>query len=347
MSTQVEGEIEGPKSSIVEYQETEAKLAILRKQYKGVLFDVTTTSGDKAARVVRKQFVTLRTSLNEKRLELNAEDRARIESRNADAARITAEIGKLEDPIDEQIKAQETRKEAERVAKIDAEIARVAEIDGRIEAIRRLHLRAMGKTSAHARAVLAEAEAASVTQEVFQEKTVLATEALDMALIAIRGIVVERELHESEQQRLKEEREELARLREAENVRVAAESARRAEEERQAKAVRDEEARRHAEQLRQQREEQERNAAAERQRIADEDARIAAERAEVARQQDALREAQKPPKAPAPVTRAGTAIKPPTASEIVAVLSSHYRARPDTIVDWLVSMDFADAAEAA
>lgn len=340
-------ELETVSKALVDINAVSAGIADLNARYAGVVYEVATTKGMDEAKTARLAVRNPRFEVERIRKAAKAPILALGKKLDAEASRIEAALLRIEEPIDAQIKAEDARKDRERQAKIDAEIARVAEIDGRIEAIRRLHLRAMGKTSAHARAVLAEAEASEVKQDVFQEKTAIATEALEMALIAIRGIVVERELHESEQQRLKEEREELARLREAENVRLAAEAARRDEEERQAKAVRDEETRRHAEQLRQQREEQERSASSERQRIADEDARIAAERAEVARQQDALREAQKPQKAPAPLTRAGTAIKPPTASEIVNVLSTHYRARPDTVVEWLLETDFSDAAEAA
>jgi hypothetical protein len=69
--------------------------------------------------------------------------------------------------------------------------------------------------------------------------------------------------------------------------------------------------------------------------------RLAAERAELAAAQEALRKAQEPP--PAPVTRRGVAVKTPTAAEIVDVLAKHYRARPDTILDWLRSIDFSEA----
>lgn len=85
--------------------------------------------------------------------------------------------------------------------------------------------------------------------------------------------------------------------------------------------------------------------AAFRQRQADkaESDRIAADRAALEREQEAARKVQEP----APVTRRGAPVQKPTAADIIAVLTKHYRAHPDTITDWLVSTNFAQSQDAA
>ena len=53
-----------------------------------------------------------------------------------------------------------------------------------------------------------------------------------------------------------------------------------------------------------------------------------------------------PPPPPAPVSRRGMAVPVPKAAELVDVLAKHYRARPDTIIEWLRAIDWP-RAEAA
>ena len=102
-------------SALTEYNPTEAALADLRQRYADVAFDLTTTKGDKEARAARKELVTLRTSLEAKRKELKAPALERAKLIDTEAKRIEAAILELEEPIDAQIKADEARRERERL----------------------------------------------------------------------------------------------------------------------------------------------------------------------------------------------------------------------------------------
>lgn len=131
-------------NEIVQFSQTEAGLTELRSRLKGVVYDVTTTVGMESARKDRRECVTLRTNLDKLRLELNADDQARIKARNERAKELATAIFNIEDPIDSQIKAEEDRKEAIRLAKLEVERARVARIRERISAIGRAPVDAIG-----------------------------------------------------------------------------------------------------------------------------------------------------------------------------------------------------------
>lgn len=113
-------------AALVKYSRTELALADLRQRYEGATFDLTTTKGDKAARAARLELVTLRTSLEKKRKELKAPALDIGKKIDSEAARLTAEIEKLEQPIDAQIKADEKRREEEAKIKAQGEAFRKA-----------------------------------------------------------------------------------------------------------------------------------------------------------------------------------------------------------------------------
>lgn len=98
---------------LVTYSRTEAALTDLRTRYAGATFDLTTTKGDKAARSARQELVTLRTGLEKKRLELKRPAMEFGKKIDAEAERIAGQIRALEKPIDEQIVADEKRREKE------------------------------------------------------------------------------------------------------------------------------------------------------------------------------------------------------------------------------------------
>lgn len=106
------------ETKIAEYSPTAAALAELRQRFGNIAFDLSTTKGDKDARAARLELVRLRTGLETKRKELKAPALERSRLIDDEAKRITAAILELETPIDEQIKAAEAAKEAERIAKM-------------------------------------------------------------------------------------------------------------------------------------------------------------------------------------------------------------------------------------
>ncbi|WP_019573412.1 DUF1351 domain-containing protein [Curvibacter lanceolatus] len=206
---------------IVQYSRTEAALAILVNRYQGVVFDMTTTKGDKEARAARLELTTLRTSLEKKRKEFKApalEFGKRIDS---EAARVTAEIEALEKPIDAQIKADEGRRAAEKAERDRLAAERAAMFQAKISAIRACVGRCQGITSERIANGIAQVELIDVSPEAMEEFSGEATLAKTETLEAMRTMHDTAKLREDEAARVEAQR--------IENERVAAEQRRQAE----------------------------------------------------------------------------------------------------------------------
>lgn len=136
--------IEPPVATeIAEYSQTEAALNDLRERMANVEYDVTTTKGMDIAKKDRAEVRGLRTGLEAMRKQIKAPALAHCKLIDAEAARITTELLKLEEPIDQQIKAREVALEAEKAAKEAAERARILAISGRIAHIKGFHALAL------------------------------------------------------------------------------------------------------------------------------------------------------------------------------------------------------------
>lgn len=196
---------------IVQYSRTEAALAELRKRYAGVQFDLTTTSGDKDARQARLELVRLRTALDAKRVEFKAPALAFGKAIDSEASRLRGEILALEEPIDAQIRADESRREQERQRKAEAERQRIAAIRDRIEQIVAVARRAVGKSSADIEAKIKLVVAIAV-DESFAELKPEAERAHAETLATLRELLDAALLQESEAARVKAESERLARV---------------------------------------------------------------------------------------------------------------------------------------
>lgn len=255
---------------IVQYGATEAALAELRQKHQGVVFDLTTTRGDKEARAARLELVTLRTSLEKKRKEFKAPALEFGKKIDAEAARITCEIVALEKPIDEQIAADEARREAIRAEKVRIEAERVAAIQARISAIRACLARCNGISAERIANGIAQVEAIAITPEQFAELVSDAETAKAETLAGMRELHAATMAREQEAARLEAQR--------VENERIAAEQ--RAEAERLAEISRQIEAQQAAERER---------FAAEAKSQAD---ALAAQQAEIDRQRRELEAAQ-------------------------------------------------------
>ncbi len=292
---------------IAAYSPVAAGLAELRHRFDGVVFDVSTTKGEKEARGFRKELVTLRTTLESKRKELKAPALAYAKRIDDEAKTITAALLELEEPIDAQIKAEEARKEAERAAKAEAERQRIARHQAVILYLRGIPADVASASADKVLAALNELEALDITSslEEFQGQ---AQQTKDESLAKLREMHAAAVAHEAEQARIKAEQEaeaariaaeraELARLRAeaAERERAAREA--RAEEERAQAAKLAAEREAQEAELRAAREAQERELAAQRAAQAKaeaearaareaEEQRLAAERAELRRQQE-------------------------------------------------------------
>lgn len=227
-------------TAITEYNPTVAGLAELRTRLQQVVYDLTTTAGQDAARKDRRECVTLRTTLEEIRQREKAPLLERGRLLDAEAKRITAEILALEEPIDRQIKAREADLERQREAKRIAEAQRVRDIHARIDSIRRAPLLVIGATSTRIAEKLAEVDGIAVSPAEFAEFTTDAEQAKADSMAALLAAHVATVANEAELARLAEERAALAARqaeqerieREAAAQRVAEEAAARAERER-------------------------------------------------------------------------------------------------------------------
>lgn len=334
-------DIELVTKALSDFDAVAAGLAQLEKTHKGVLFEVETHSGMELAKAARAMLRKPRYEIENIRKAAKAPLLAIGKKLDAEAARITAAILALEEPIDQQIKHEETRKEREKQAKIEAEQKRVADILARIEAIRLLPSRSLGKSSVEIKDLLDQA-AAIVINESFGEYSNQASTALHTTVLALQGAHAERLNYENEQARILAERAELERLR-----------AEQAERDRQAQAARDAEAVRQTEALKAEREALERQAAAMRQAQETEAARLAAARAELEREQaEAKRKAEEAERArlaaeaaeaarKEEVLRAAKKAKYPGDQAILDALAKHFDVSEQVVRGWLTQLKAA------
>ena len=123
------------ETGIKEYSEIEAGLIKLNDEYAGKVYDLSTTAGLKVAKVDRATIKAHRTDTEKTRKALKAESLEWGRKVDAGAKLITAELRKLENPIDDLIKADEAAKaEVKRLAK-EAEIKRTDGIRAAIQKI--------------------------------------------------------------------------------------------------------------------------------------------------------------------------------------------------------------------
>jgi hypothetical protein len=281
-------------TSIVEYTETDSALAELRNKYQGVVYDVAKFKHMQEAKSARAELREKRVALEKMRVSIKAPALERCRQIDSEAKRITGELLALESPIDEQIKAEEHRKEREKAAKEEAEREAQARIQARFDEVKGFPLQAVGKTPAQISELIEEA---NLLDGQFDTEVQTAAFKFEQGVaIAALKTALERQMEaEAEAERIKAERAELERLR-AEQEAVRAEADRLAREERDRQAA---EARRLEEIARAEREAKERAEReareiaerAARQAREEEQRRIDAERAEARRIEDAEREA--------------------------------------------------------
>lgn len=304
-------------TEIAEYSQTAASLSDLRHRFLGVAFNVSTTKGMDEAKKARQEVKGYRTALENKRKEIKAPALERCRLIDDEAKTITAALLEIEEPIDQQIKAEEARKEAEKAAKAEAERQRVAAIRTQIDTIKNHAAFAVGKSADAILKILSGVEGFEIGED-FQEFKPEAEQAKAETLDKIKALHEAQVQHESEQARIAAERAELTRLRAEAEAREREAAAARAEQERKDREARAEQERKdreareavereqaaklaaeraaHEAELRKQREAQEAELKAQREAQAKADAearaareaeekRLAAERAEIARQQ--------------------------------------------------------------
>ncbi|MCB1768648.1 MAG: hypothetical protein KDJ31_02945, partial [Candidatus Competibacteraceae bacterium] len=153
---------------IAEYNQTAAALTELRSRYVRS-YDVSTTAGMAEAKEARATVRGYRVALEKTRVEIKAPALERTRLIDAEARRITAELLKIEEPIDTAIKAEEQRKAEEKAAKERAEAARIEAIKFRIAYFQERVIAASNKDSKTITAILKDLEAAKLDEADYQE----------------------------------------------------------------------------------------------------------------------------------------------------------------------------------
>ena len=228
-------EPEEQRTEIVEYSATEAALSDLRERFKGVIFDVTTREGMGAAVKGRAELRTYRVNLEKTRVAIKEPALKRCQLIDSEARRITRELEALEDPIDAQIKAEEKRKEDEKLAAQRAEEARIAAEERARKEEEERKLAAQREELARQEAELKRKREEAEAEERARRERIEAEERESRRRIeeAERLARAERE-REDAQRRAREEEERKARYQEEDRLRrerEAADQARRAAEE--------------------------------------------------------------------------------------------------------------------
>jgi len=326
-------------TEIQEYSQTEAALVALRDEYAGKVYEVDTTSGMADAKEARATVRSYRTALETMRKDIKAPALERCRLIDTEAKRITTELRELEDPIDAQIKGHEAKKEAERQAKIDAELKRVETIQETIEVIRSMSAKtSVTSTSEQIAKQLAEAQEIEITP-FFAEFTDSAQAAKDTAVLALKGLHAERVAYEAEQEKIKVERAELARLREEQEKREAEDRAKREAIEAEAQAKREADEKKQREALEAERKKQEKAQAkidAENKRLADERAALKAEQQRIADEKESERKTEEKRKAEAAALAKKS--KYPGEQAIVSALAEYFSVTDEIARSWLAEL---------
>lgn len=320
-------------TALQNFDRVAAGLALLEKNFKGVLYEVDTPMGMAHAKAARASIREPRYEVERLRKDAKAPILALGKRLDAEATRITNALLTLETPIDEQIKSEEGRREQERLAKIAAENSRIASIQAAIDEIRNWPVKAAGKSSALVEQMCSHASDHQITESVFQERTEEAKQVLQASLAALSGIHADRMAAEAEAARIIKERAELATLRAEQDVRDKASRAVQAKLDQEAAAKRQqEEARLNAE-----RQILADEQAAHRARQQAEDKRLSDERAEFERKQEAARIAALPKPVKKPKQNPG-------AEAIADVVAGHYGVSGDVARRWLKEIDWEAVA---
>lgn len=206
--------IDAVRLAVARFDRVAAGIADLKAKYAAVVFDVTTSKGMKDAATARAAIRSVRVEVEKVRKDCKAPVLALGREIDARAAAITPELLAIEEPIDKQIKAEEARREAEKQRKDEAERVRVAAIHDDIEQTFRCVPAAMvGQSAATIDESIRSVGAVELTRGRFSELLPSAEHAQLMALEKLRRMRAAQVTQETEHERLRLEREGLAKQR--------------------------------------------------------------------------------------------------------------------------------------
>lgn len=212
-----------------DFSETEKALQEAEHRHKSIVYDqamLQTKTGMKAAKADISELCTMRTTVDKKRLEVGRvllAEKAKIDDK---AKAIIARVTALEEPLKLQVEAEEARVEAERLAVIEAERVRVENIVGKITAFRELPGKVIGWPSGRIGAELTKAQAATVTEDEYQEHTAQAQDAHAACVARLQAMHTDALAREAEAERTRKlEEEHRAQQAEIDRLRKDAEEA--------------------------------------------------------------------------------------------------------------------------
>lgn len=226
----------------VDFSETEKALQAAEERFKNVVHNVTTKDGMKAAKDDVAELRTMRTTTEKKRLEAGRVIMSFKQKNDDQAKGIIARISVLEDPIKQQIDAEETRIETARLAQIEAERVRVEQIMFSINAFRELPGKVATWPSARIQTELDKIQACAITAKDYDDFTEQASDAHAACVARLESLLRDAVQREEAAERARQQEAELAAVREC-----MAKLEREAEERRQADERREREAREQAE----------------------------------------------------------------------------------------------------
>jgi len=206
----------------------------LKTKYANAVFDVTVADGMEKAKAARREIREPRYAVERTRKDSKSKLAALGKSIDSEAANITAELLALEVPIDDQIKAEEKRKEDERQQKIVAEQQRQEAIRAALAAISTLPATTK-RTVESLTASIEILESCVPGEAVFQEQLEYAVELHAKTLATLKESLEEVTAEAARAADLARREEELERQRkliddERRNEREAAEKVRQANE---------------------------------------------------------------------------------------------------------------------
>lgn len=214
------------RSTITEYSETEAALAILREQY-GKSYDVTTPAGMKDAKEARARVKGYRVALEKLRVEIKAPALDRCRLIDEEAKRITTELLAIEEPIDATIKAQEARKEAEKARAESEKKKRADDAAADCQLMRAMLTKAASERAHRIVEAIEIVRAVPVPENEHSEVVSITRDGVIEEMTKLHAAALAREAEEA---RIAAERADLERQK-AEAERVARETAAKAEAE--------------------------------------------------------------------------------------------------------------------
>lgn len=205
-------ELEQVTTAVAAMNQLETGLAKMRETYGGMIYPVDTTKGMAEAKAARVAIREPRYEVERIRKAAKAPLLALGKMLDSEAARITRELTLIEAPIDEQITAEEARKEADKQARIAAQQKREADLRARIDELRGNQMLTAASGSDLIRQHIVDLENIPVDDS-FEEFREQADYAKTAGLYRLASLLGAARAHEDEQKRLKDERAELAKLR--------------------------------------------------------------------------------------------------------------------------------------